>query len=362
MALTGRRLVAYGALAATAAAVAWLPPEPRLRRTYDVRHSQLAAAATWRRVRRLEETIRVERARDEIVARLGDASGSPTLAFQGAWRDGRRSWLADRIAERWTAAQVGTPQIPVGIIAVLDTGVGNPRFHYVLPATPGDPCLVVLVQRDTRWAWDRFEQAVLPGAIGPCGFHARFGVPGPSVRRWLHAGGIHAALAAPGSPGSERLVAYRPSGMGRVMPLLFGETRRGPPDLTLDACIAYGGQACADFVLDVAPDAFRLTELVDVLTHSAWVPESGRLLSDLLAEVGPERFAAVWRTDQPLPDAFRAAVGEDLAAWTHRWAVRTFGAAPPGTRIGAGAVALSFGAVGLLLGFAVVLASRRRVA
>jgi len=362
MALTARRLVVFGAVAAAAGAVAWLPPEPRLRRTYEVSHSQIAAAAVWRRLRRLEETIRVEQARAAIVARLAGPAEAPVLAFQGPWRDARRSWLADRVAERWAAAGLGTPQVAVGIAAVLDTSVGNPRLHYVLPETAGDPCLVMLVQHDYRWAWDRFDQAILPGVVGPCGFYARFGFPGPSVDQWLRAGGFRAALAAPGSAAAERFAPFQSGGLGRVMPLLFGEARRGPPDLTLDACIAHAGRPCADFVLAVPLTGFRLTELNDVLTHSAWIPGSGRFLNDLLAEIGPERFAVLWHTTQPLPEAFAVAAGAPLETWTHRWAVRTFGAAPPGTRIDPGAVALSLGAVGLLLGVAVMLASRRRVA
>jgi hypothetical protein len=45
----------------------------------------------------------------------------------------------------------------------------------------------------------------------------------------------------------------------------------------------------------------------------------------MVRTLGKDRFAAFWRSSEPVADAFRTASNQSLDAWVHDWAVRTYG-------------------------------------
>jgi hypothetical protein len=81
----------------------------------------------------------------------------------------------------------------------------------------------------------------------------------------------------------------------------------------------------------------------------------------MVRTLGKDRFTSFWRSNETVPDAFRAATNESLDSWVHDWAVRMYGpiAAGPGLDIGN----VIYGILLLLAGVAVALrvARLRRV-
>jgi hypothetical protein len=53
-------------------------------------------------------------------------------------------------------------------------------------------------------------------------------------------------------------------------------------------------------------------------------PRSDTFLSDLLDEVGRERFAAFWRSEEDAETAFLEEIGIPLEQWTMQWAQRHY--------------------------------------
>jgi hypothetical protein len=187
------------------------------------------------------------------------------------------------------------------------------------------------------------------------------------VHAWLRDGGASLAVTSPGYPPPAR----RPPpdrGRRRVFALLrggdswIGTDQRLDFPLSLNACLAGRASGCRDFATG-RRTGDRALRALGIHAESLWFVESvsATFLSDLLAEIGPERFAAFWRASGPFEEAFAGAVGTDLAEWTRRWAQAHVGAGPPPSVVGAAALGTSVGAVIVFLAVAVLVASRRRV-
>ncbi|HMU60653.1 MAG TPA: hypothetical protein PKA66_02635 [Gemmatimonadales bacterium] len=216
----------------------------------------------------------------------------------------------------------------------------------LLPSTPADGgCTVVRIAASKDSALSGFEarywrDAPFEGAAGPCWFLARFGEPGPQVRKWLDSRYWDVAGSIP--PNDRRLVYgeddLRDAGVferlfGSVATKFYGESA------TLEGCAGRRPELCeASFLASPYP-AGLLPEGVAgnnrfngymlfrnegspfafyaVTGSMLGVPRaaSEALLAMMLDDLGPARFAEFWTSPAPVAEAFESVAGMSLGDW-----------------------------------------------
>lgn len=251
--------------------------------------------------------------------------------------------------------------------------------HYLVEGPSGPVCVVaVLIPWRTLASDEEWRRGSARGVLGPCALHATYGRPGPGVTRWLERGGyLFLDVARPfGESSGEGDGAAAGTVRG-----LFGtrdfRARRVPP--TAQRCLTGRLEACrrwlttpqeiesAFFRWTGTPDHFlsRRTEMISAARGYGWagyadLPEA-RLVADLEAEFGSERFGRFWRSGKPMPEAFTEAFGEPPARWMHRWAVARYGEESRGPAFGLLTTVLSVLTVGATFLVGAYVAERRTV-
>ena len=234
---------------------------------------------------------------------------------------------------------VDSAAIPRATNATNSRVVIEPRrlveVRFALPeATDGQRCLVLVRLRGTTAA--HIEALRNERLAGVCAFFAVFGLPGTGVARWLSSTGYTFARQ------SDWDVPRAPSTDPRAF---YGLSVAGSGCLTgkANACVlALGAISAADSTSARAAMP-RVASALNgsgprVLTSptgpaAALGDVEGRLLSDMVRDLGPERFARFWRADSAPDVALAAATGTSLDVWTHGWLMRAYGAAPEDTSI-----------------------------
>ena len=89
-------------------------------------------------------------------------------------------------------------------------------------------------------------------------------------------------------------------------------------------------------------------------------PYDGWLLSEMARSLGDAKFAAFWKSRAAVPDAFRAAAGEDLDGWIRGWGQRIYGSMAVGPGLPVSSIVSGFGAIGVALWLANTMADMRR--
>ncbi|MEX0692649.1 MAG: hypothetical protein WD043_12485 [Gemmatimonadales bacterium] len=203
------------------------------------------------------------------------------------------------------------------------------RVLHLVPSRADEPCLTVIQLgpgqlRPARRSSDVTSHGDLPGL---CGLVAQVGLPGNGIADWLHATrGVFTSHAVEYA-GSWPLSA--PLGMMAWRWELRSESGR-----TTASCLAGRAHACQNRLAgSQAPvEADRLRAATGLIAsnqlggNSSWW--GGAWASGLLADQGPERFAAFWTSDQPITEAFQAAFERPLGRWTAEW-LRARGAQAP---------------------------------
>lgn len=263
------------------------------------------------------------------------------------------------------------------------------QFAYLLPrGTDGRTCLVVaalsnpgivrlrrglaldsLVRQSLWWQWG--EEPLRGALLGPCAYYVAFGPAGRGVEAWLQSSDYIPALDPVWVVGGSQ-----PLGRHRI------DWARGTswwrsewsfwrfPDL--EACASGLQRRCAQAVLGAAEPwwnagyTFRVAGEMSVpgvanlgRLERRSAPRLGFLapafVNDLLEDVGPERFAAFWRSDAPVEEAFAQAIGVPLGDWTRDWVQGQVGVAarassvPPFAAVSALLLALALFAGGAAL-------------
>ncbi|MFQ6045980.1 MAG: hypothetical protein ACE5PT_06430, partial [Gemmatimonadales bacterium] len=90
--------------------------------------------------------------------------------------------------------------------------------------------------------------------------------------------------------------------------------------------------------------------------------QRGTFLSDLIADMGPDRFREFWRSGLPVDSAFSVSMGVPIEEWTMRWARSQIGMPKRGAPINVGATLLGLLLSGVFVGGAAAWATRRTVA
>lgn len=156
------------------------------------------------------------------------------------------------------------------------------------------------------------RSALIRSGAGACLLATEFGPPGKGLDGWLKMVGN---IALPGTVhrGQRPIEVIGPS-----EPEIFTgyqeyyERRRWWSTTGLDACIGGRSDYCVDALgfgtsgIDSLTPWYRYYMVEEV--HSA-------LPATLLAELGPDRFAAIWQSDDPLPVAYEKTTGRPFDQW-----------------------------------------------
>lgn len=238
-------------------------------------------------------------------------------------------WLEDSIARlRSRAARGAGAPVRVALVAMPDamasgdgplgaqSNQGSVGAWYVLPDSLGGATCAVVVKQGQLL----MHGSVLANPLGPCFWYAAFGDPGRTMTRFLEEQGF-AGMARAG-------VLTRgdaSSGGEFALPQLFAELGmmgqlNWMGSLPSLVCNAHGGPSCTESAVGRYQRGGR-----DALRMSATIPWSYGLqfpramsVPNLVADLGPERFARLWRSDRPFADAFAEASGEPLDRYIQR--------------------------------------------
>lgn len=379
MAVTRLRTALGLVLACGALAVALLPPHPPVAPHFAIANPAQAAAnrANWALWSQVEALAALER-----VGPLRNAehhvSGSPTQPQvqigPGIPKVTAQSFIAE-VRSAWTNLRPIAGTVPVGIALVRDTARtydGFSRMYrayrgavwamYVLPdSASGTGCYSVVATATaaiTPRSTSYLDQLARDGtALGPCALYAMFGRPGPRIGAWLKQGGARLAIAGAEWSQHTETTANRWSlndHRSLVSELARLSCARG--DLT--ACDNYLRAARGQHgVLTAGSQGGRVVP--NFWSRPFESVDGGRILSDLVAARGRDRFAVFWHSRRPVAAAFMNAYGMSLEQWTSQW-VRAQVGHPPLPRALHDA-APSFITIIVLLGAAAGIGMRRTV-
>ncbi len=259
-----------------------------------------------------------------------------------------RRRATDVVVDFWRFPRTDTdssPKVPSGSVG------------YLLPDSTDRATCIALIP---AWYWTRGLPRQLEdwlgGGLGPCGFFARWGVPGTPVRLWMAR--RHYDLASVPSWGREWSHHPEASWMMDRNTGWFWSAVYGHPIAAI-GCLAGRAHSCRTAVLAGAGDAFgdSLPRLLDT-TVRWWREErlvqGWRYFGDVAREVGYDRFLRFWNSTEPVDTALATALKMPVGKWTERWERRFLPRLPLGA-----AAPLSAALLGILLsGAAVTLVAR----
>jgi len=384
--------VAVAIAACGIVAVAYLPPRggvtaPELRfaaRVPQPTPARLRAQDVAERWRATQAAIRLLESAHPLVRPFsagGSNGAGPTVIVDGP--DSTASLLHPMlVAELDTVwRQLGLGETKVAVVVVFEA----PRFmyrgsappeersgnaSYLLPDSADRTTCGVLIPAG-YWSINllrvrRVERVAqfrewLKGNLGPCAFYAAYGNPGKPVRSWLARRNFDLALYPVWeNPGRHRLWAL---GQDPAMQRWWWDWVYNQ-SLTAVACLARRPDACRTAVLEGVEGAFddsgpRVVTLGQWWWKSQRLVAAERYLSDVVREVGHDRFQRFWSSTQPVDTALAAMLKMPVGEWTVGWERRFApelplgAAAPPSASFLA--LLLAAAAVG-----SVALAARRR--
>lgn len=216
-----------------------------------------------------------------------------------------------------------------------DVNFGFFAHQFLLPRDTGEVCTVLLRVRPRNparfsyrgWREGLERRAAVTTFGGPCAWYQAFGKPGTHVQQWLDRGGWNLATFGPGAMDTTR---WRPDDWAWLHGMTDDERLRFYTSIGGYRCVTGDASRCADEVLFVGRADTHQGQRIRSIERYRWNdglgPTQRQFLAGLLATVGPERFARFWQSDEPVPDAFRRHVGEDVGEYTLRWAQRYYGA------------------------------------
>lgn len=345
----------------------WYPPERRVTDTAEERLRDIAGrlnqtsqnlAYRYHMMYLVDSARRVaDRAPDTGAVRffIGDVYSPPArAAIDKTIRDARNLRRGD------------AGRVDVFIIHDTTSSVrGIPRswvpteIRYQIPTRAGDRCRVFVTAGTPSTVPSAFNsEKSSEQLLGPCGFFAAFGEPGPLVRQWLLAGGWQYAI-----DGSWTSAPYIPA--LREDPSIF----KGPSFASAMLIIGSGGIECIKGEMNacertLAPRVSRRASQLATLTPSSWLGrrryyqgtvgyQASEVLSSAVRELGRERFKAFWTSPDSVSVGFQKASGEGWGDFIRRWMIAHYGEVHPGPRMSSYAMITSailvFAALGLTM-------------
>ncbi len=214
---------------------------------------------------------------------------------------------------------------------------------YLLPhATDGSTCLISVTAGRGRSVL--LDEGVPPAEAlellgwansisrGPCIFYAAFGTPGPDIERWLDSWNFAFARLTDWDtgqqPSDERATPVAADPLLGLALASFG---------TWDAMACAGGrpERCRAIMLADAGSQLSSSRYgrephmpgYVAVNRRAYVfgTATAHFLSDVVSEVGLDRFREFWTSDLPVDRAFASVVGRDIGEWTSDWLAERIG-------------------------------------
>ncbi|NIR46232.1 MAG: hypothetical protein GWN99_17530 [Gemmatimonadetes bacterium] len=330
MALELRRWLVIVLGACALIAIAFLPPEPYERPAWFYRgddHSR----RLWSLLQQTRAELRTLELRDSLLsyAEAAPAGSGAGLVIAGDATPARKAEGRHLLERNLTLPEADgagvTPVIGIEVDSVeyreeSRTWAFGPRFTYFLPAAvDGGRCVAI---SHLRWVPTVFTyqsvETQIGRALGPCAYFSSFGPPGSGIADWLEP-----VDYMPASDAAWRTEDPKGPQPGPESDRALARGWRWPH---LVACAAGNEDACRAGL--TAKEAYwyrRDPRNPNVVRRhsfetSALGPRFDRYLSDLLIEMGEERFRRFWSSDAVLDAAFRDAFGLEMADWTMRWA------------------------------------------
>lgn len=397
MALTLPRWMA-AAVAGCLIVAAWFlsRPAPRSRpegRRFElIRREQRASWASNEAVAHLRDLI----VRDSVLAVIGRAPRADTsrIFVSSALSTVAVNRVVPVLGVRVSLMRARPAASPIDIAFVLDSArevrgrpVSRPLLGvtHVLPPVGGRHCLAIvrLLARDYQFGasnrryWTTYltSAAVARKVLGPCALYEAFGAPGAQVDRWLADGAWKY-----GNSGALKGRSSSWSGDNYWGERLWGRTAgwplRGYVTPTGYRCASGDHAACRLAILEPSADrsadrTLRVGADRIVAAENSneywWFPATlgpmeSAVLADMARSIGVDQFRRFWTSDKPPAEAFFAATGQDIGAWTAAWARDTYGEVGRGP--GTDASSMTWAAVLAVLGLsgAIVSSRRRQVA
>lgn len=410
MALTWRRWVAIFVLACAAVVVWQAPPRPDPRVYAASRYvSPLGLQYGWpTAAARLEAAnlrLRLLEIRDSALGPRVVAAAKPglTVVTDRAIPDSIERATRSALDAAWARYGAGT-RVPVLVAVVTDTSKyndglpmshANPVQGYTFPpdsATaacrvlvrvtiplrpPMEPELHAMRGRVIRALTLRSANRTM---LGPCALYATFGEPGPHVARWLAStdweavqdvdwsrpspvvqndlswqyalyGGLEAWLTA----GSDESWLVRSFLSSNAIACIGGEAARCSAGVEAEEAASKDARAWRAGVIDAR--SFMLYRGWYSYWNTHFGPAESWLISDMVRDLGRERFAGFWRSPADVDSAFARAAGTPFGAWVEQWARRQYGRDDLGPRLPARAWWAGF--IGIVAGLAVAIAFAR---
>ena len=334
-------------------------------------------AKEWRRA---AMEVRLHEWRRQLAPELERlrAANQPTFvtSIDTAWPRELRERAARATAAAWQALGLGTTKIGVALIIeperVTASAPSPIPIAYLLPdsadrhtciawAAPSSSSRALLERSGEEHAWALVGW--MRRVLGPCAFYASFGRPSHTVESWLAARQYRIAQAAAWDSETTRYELpwfARPGTRWARAEWARWAYDQYPPVVL--GCMAERSDACRDAVGGGVPAHSAVTRLVTRARDSdADLPGATLLLSEIVREFGPVRFARLWSSDLPPDSAFHIAMDTRLGDWvvSRQRAYGTTLAAGPTASFVASAFGLGIAALGLIL--AVAAATRRQV-
>jgi hypothetical protein len=295
------------------------------------------AEALQARLTRVNATLRVDRTAADLVPATLAAPDGLTIRGTDRASDSLAADIRPRVHEELADAAVTTHDVALGVFVAGRPendlpGGSPPNAEYYWGTRDGRAyCFTVLPLWETKVLSVRERWA---SVLGPCELIAKYGLPGPTVERWLGGPGEALAATATPLPRVERaLMVQRYRKLYATLPRkAFGRTigSSGPyASLAVEQCWAREGVGCAALI-EHPPEFGALagggssvlhyvaqhTALSAVERSTPLAPVASYVAADLAHEFGDARFETFWKADEPFSRAFESAFGTDLPGWS----------------------------------------------
>ena len=385
----------YGAIAISVlgAVTNWPADRRAIHRRYSapITPERAAARELQRELSAARGQLAMAEKRDEILAGIDSARDQTQLVvvIDEAVPGPLRAVLETELDSVW--AEVA-PVADNGIRFALHVGVADrykPRtLWYAIPeGLDGTTCLSSVTLNLQRIR-DELDRGVQPSDVlqrqidlstrsgasvsrGPCAFYSAFGPPGAHVKQWLVSHNLDfARLADWARPQPKAKPPVRIDISSGLEPRVRLVGSLGFSGLNSHACASGRAASCRGALLrdaELERTNFlpaRLNARGRAGTLDGWFgtsfpfrttvfgPPTNHFLSDVVREVGPERFEEFWTSDLPVDEAFASIVGRDIGEWTSDWLAAEIGRYHfgPGVRAAEVFVVILLAGIGALAG------------
>lgn len=264
--------------------------------------------------------LEAARFRERIAPYLA-RGGDPVLLEVAGDRMRTGPGVGRRLDSLWAALPSRDP----GVRTVIVSDPASGRTIHPWWAGPGDPVCVLRIpepldSEEALWA--------IRSQGGECLLSEAFGAPGRSWREWMEGpvSGLEFDLA-PRRRGWDPAISREPV----VLPAWFGPAGNPWNEFSSESrtwdVIDRAYFACATGRDDQCPSAYGAVEGWP-RRYSTWswglgAKAARRLPAALLADLGRDRFEALWRSDSAIAPAYTVATGRPIAPWLGQWTRRS---------------------------------------